>query len=51
MRSVRSIAKGPVARIVAAAFLVAAMAGCAAIFDPAGYGGQFDAAVGGHQCI
>ncbi len=35
------------ARIVAAAFLVAAMAGCAAIFDPAGYGGQFDAAVGG----
>ncbi len=47
MRSVRSVARGPVARVLAAALLVTLMAGCAALFDPAGYGGQFDAAVGG----
>ena len=47
MRSVGSIARGPVARLWAAAMLLAVLAGCGAIFDPAGYGGQFDAAVGG----
>jgi hypothetical protein len=36
-----------VARFIATAMLIAALAGCAALFDPAGYGGQFDAAVGG----
>jgi hypothetical protein len=27
--------------------LIVALAGCAALFDPAGYGGQFDASIGG----
>ncbi len=49
MQTAKSIASGPFLCLLAAAALIAALPGCAPLFDSAGFGGTVNAAAGGND--